>query len=80
MERHIQILRRNCLEVLSDCLLRVGVVVTAELREYRSYLVCGKVGASAKCHVLLRVRHARETGRRLVAADEIILLNRNYRR
>ncbi len=80
LERHLEIRRRNGGEILSDGLLRVGVVIAAELRVNGGGLIGVHAGAAAKCHVLLCVRHPRKARRRLLAAHQEIQFDRDHRR
>ena len=74
-QRHFEILRGYRDEVLRDGLLRIGVDRAAELRIDGGDLIGAQPRASAKRHMLLRVSHSGETGRRIMAAREVVLLD-----
>ncbi len=78
-KRDVEVGGRHRREVLRDVLLRVGVAEAAKLREDRGGLIGRYARAPSERHVLLRVRHPREAGRRLVRADEIVALDRHDR-
>jgi hypothetical protein len=80
LERHVNVRRRHRLKVLRDVLLRVGVVIAAHQREDGGRLVGAHAFAAAERHMLLRVRHARKTVGRLIAADHKVGLHRHHRR
>ena len=79
-QRHVQIGCGHGGEVLRDVLLRVGVVLAAQLRVDGGGLIGGHARAAAESHVLLRMRHAGKSRRRLVAADQKVRLDGHHRR
>ena len=66
-------------EVLGNALLSVGIVLAAELGINRRCLIGVHALAAAECHVLLRVRHAREPRRGFIGADEVVFLDGDNR-
>ena len=80
VQRHVEILRGNGEEVLGHALARVGVEIAAHDAADIGELVGGEARAAAKHHVLLRVRHARESRGRFIAARQVIHRCRDYRR
>ncbi len=79
-QRNLQILRRHSHKVLRDVLLRIGILVTAQLRVNRRDLIRAEAGAPAERHMLLRVRRSRKTRGRFVAPGDVILFDRHDRR
>ena len=80
LQRHIDVSRRHRLKILRDVLLRVRVVIAAQKRKNGRRLVGRHPLASAKRHVLLRVRHAGITIGRLIPAHHEVGLDRHHRR
>ena len=76
----LQILGRHGDEILGYILLRIGVLVAAQLRINGGDLVGAQARAAAERHVLLGVGHAGKTGGRFVAAGDVILLYGDDRR
>ncbi len=50
-------------------------MIAAQLRVNRGDLVRGEPRASPESHVLLRMRHSRKAGGRLIAARQVVLLH-----
>ena len=57
-------------------MLRIRVGAAAELRVDRRNLIGAEARASAERHMLLGMRHPRESGGRVLAASEIVLFER----
>ena len=80
MQCDVEVGGRDRFEVLGDRLLRIRVPVPAELCEDRRGLIGVDAVAAAESHMLLRVGHPGEAGRRFVGTDEVIVVDGNDRR
>ncbi len=80
VQRHVDVIGRHGEKVLGDGLLGIGIELTAHGAGDIGQLGRRQAGAAAEHHVLLRMGHAGETGRRLVGADQIVELGGHHRR
>ena len=80
MEGDIDVLGRNRVQILREALARIGVELPAHHAADVRKLVCGKTGAAAEHHVLLRMGRAGKPHRCFVRTDEIVDGGRNHRR
>ena len=71
----IHVGRRHGRKILGNILLRIGISVTAQLRENRGDLIRGHVRAPAKGHVFLGMGHTRKFRRGFVATHQEIFFN-----
>ena len=76
----VEVLRRDGEDVLGHALPRVGIEVASHDTADVGELVGGEARAAAKHHVLLRMRHPRESLGRLVGAHQVIHRRRDHRR